>query len=430
MITRVPLLLNLDFATKEIHSDEEIRAALEEKDRGAVMVRATTFGAPVAPTGSPRDWEGAADAVFRVAHEVERANRAQGGTVRVIVTGRAGLPLFVQLGAELSGRALDLTLLDRRQTDATWDRLDFGPAAAGAVAGGGPFFEVREGFELNASTGRVAVTVSTGPARAPGAARTFLEKMGEPVAGCVEIRTHQFSPDRQSVKYLDRDTAQAAAAELAELFERLTRSYPGTRRLAVFVDGPSTLAFLVGRAIVLRRNHSDVWVPSFHDGEYHDAIRLPHLPKVDVFVIHDRSDAAFVERLDKKPVWARWRLAHAGLMMPGDPMESVSRRWLDAAEIVVVVVSPSSLSNKEAWALVQRALDRRSITGTRVIPLLARQCDWKGVPQLTELRPLPSGERWLESPGNDPLWAEVDAEIRRTVEEVRTELFGEAASPG
>ncbi len=425
MTAKTTMLLNLDLATKEVHSDETIRAQLDEKDREARSVRATMFGAPTSPTGSHSDWTAAADAVFRVAHEVEKARAPNNDTPRVIVTGRAGLPLFVQLGAEVSGRVLDFSLLNQRQGSAQWDRLDFTPSK-GREDGGNPFFAVRE-FRAGAEpTGTVAVTVSTNAPRATTEAKAYLTRKGKPLAGEVEIRTHRGGDDSKSVTYLDRTNAAAAASELLEIFNSFTNHFPDAKELAVFVDGPATLAFLVGRAIVLRRSLARVHVPSFHDGAYHDALQLPHRPNVDVFVVHDAKDKPFRERLDKAFVGARARFWDPSLVTPGDVLDAATRRRLDSADLVVVLISADLGANTAAQELIERARARRDAVRTRIVPVLVRECNWtEAIPALRDLQALPGGGKWLKSPRNDGLWMEVDVALRRIVKEIRADLFGE-----
>jgi hypothetical protein len=428
MSAKASLLLNLDLATQDVHSDEELRAVIHDDRGDTPILRATAFGAPVSPTGSPSEWDPAADAVFRMAHEVRRAARAQGHTSRIFVTGRAGLPLFVQLGATLSARVVEFSLLNRRKDSALWDRLDFPAQETPGTPPDAPFFAVREGLEGSHRPGRVAITVSTSLPRAPAAAREFLLAKGEPIAGEVEIRTHRATPDGAAVTWLTGDNAPKAAAELMDLFGRLPILFPNAKGLSVFIDGPATLAFLVGRSIVPRLPlHHDVWVPSFHGGKYHDALRLPYRPTISLFVIHADQDRAFAERLQTTLVGAKVRFWHTGMIGPGEPVDQVTQRRLDDAKIIVVLVSSATFANDATHDLIPRALDHKRALRSKVVPVLAREYHWKAaIPELGALQALPTGERWLQSAtASDDLWADVDRGLRRVVDEVRADLFGE-----
>lgn len=425
MITRNPLLLHLDFADKDIHSDGEIRAAAGEGDAGATVIRASALGAVPSPTGSPEDWGAAADVVLRMARRVDVAGRAQQRTPRTIVTGRAGLPLFALLGAALSARHPDVLLLNRRKDNPRWDRIDLGRPPVAREDAGAPFFSVRSGFRASDQPGRVSVTVSTNTPRGLDAARAYLSERGEAVAGEVEIRTHA-EPDPDAVRWLTGDNGHQAAAELVELFGQLPTLFPRATGLALFIDGPATLAYLVGRALVQRLPlHRDVWIPNFQVGAYRDAIRLPHRPRLEILIVHHGVDQAFADELEKRLRAERPRFFHRGHLLPGDDVAAVLQRRVDAANVVAVLLSPDLVADDALCGLVDRALARLADARTRVAPVQARKCQWEGaLPGLGGRRATPAGE-WLRTANNDDLWNEVDRDLHRLVREVRAELFGD-----
>lgn len=425
------LLLNLDLATQHVPAESEILAHVS--DPNPTILRATDFGAPTSPTGAPSDWNLAADAVFRIAHEVRRSARATGQTPRLFITGRAGLPLFVQLGCLLSARVLEFTLLNRRKDSTQWDSLHFPPPQnPTAHPDNAPFFAVRSGLNANDNPGRIAVTISTNLRRNAAAPIAFLQKKNEPVAAEIELRTHSLSPEAPPVTFLTGENAPKAAAELMDIFSRIPCLFPNANGLALFIDGPITLAFLAGRAIVPRISpiHNNVWIPSFSGGEYRDALRLPHKPPIPVFIVHADEDRAFAERLKNKTLArTNTRGWHTGMLLPGDPVEEMTGRMLNEAKIILVVVSPNTYAHDDTHHLVERALDRMQHQNAKVIPILARHCDWKSnLPRLGALHALPTGNQWLKSAtnnDNDEQWAEVERALRPVIDQVRADLFGE-----
>lgn len=427
-----PILIHLDLADEDIHSDQEIVAAAGESELAMPAIRASHLGAPTSPNGSPQDWGAAADVLLQMARRVKVAGRTLGRTPRTIVAGRAGLPLFALLGTALSARHPDVLLLNRRKDGPRWDRIDLGKGPEATAQAGAPFFEACSGFEPSQRPGRVAVTISTSTPRGPGAARAFLSSKNEAIAGEVEIRSRSELKEG-AVKWLTADNAHQAAAELVELLGRLPTLFPGATGLALFIDGPATLAFLVGRALVTRLPlHCNVWIPNFQAGAYHDAIRLLHRPKLDVLVVHHPRDLdqALAGRMEKTLVAERPRFFHRGHILPGDDIAAVLQKRVDRAHLVAVVLSPDLVADESLCNLVDRALDRLGDARTRVVPVLGRTCEWRrALPRLGVREATPSGGRWLGSPDNDELWLEVDNGLHRLVDDLRAEIFGDDNSP-
>ncbi|MCB9529737.1 MAG: SAVED domain-containing protein, partial [Myxococcales bacterium] len=219
---------------------------------------------PIDPRG-PLDWPSLADATEATVAQL-RERLAGTEPTRLIVTGLAPLPVFVHLGLALSAWSQPTVLLNRRGTGA-WDTLPIDGQLSGM-----PFFDIVRGLDQadpSEALGRVAVFVApAGYLLSLSAVRTYLGEQGERLAGLVEITSSQ--------ETLTAENANAASAELLQAMRAIRAAYPRAHGIALFVAGPSTLAFLTGRALnpnVL----GTIDVPQFQAGRYVPALMLPWL---------------------------------------------------------------------------------------------------------------------------------------------------------
>ena len=203
---------------------------------GRVVIRATECGGRPEPKGAPPDWDGCADAVTRMVERARDAIPPDGRPYRFYVAGRAALPIFVHLGAQLSRWSMQLTLLNQR-ADATWDIID-----VDGTAGSEPYFDVRGlGGAPSDATGHVAVVVSSQPVATDDQILQFARSQGGARAGTIRALA--------GGRTLDAATGPRAAQQLVEVMSRVKEAYPHAAGIHLFVAGPATLAVLVGRAI-------------------------------------------------------------------------------------------------------------------------------------------------------------------------------------
>jgi SMODS-associated and fused to various effectors sensor domain len=260
----IQIVYVLDVASDNPIRIDDFKHLLPDKREERIVFKLSDFGVSPAPRGRPGDWAGCAEALSRMVARARVHGLPDGPPVHHYVAGRAALPIFAQLGLELSKWA-EITAINQRH-DGTWDALPL-RASAGAA-----FFDDVRGLrveEPSEADGRVAVYVSTGRAAPREAIHAFVHAQGDRLAGLVEVR-----PRGEGTAVLDASRAPAAAAELAEVFAALPRAYPRLSGLALFLDGPTTLALMAGRAVnpsIL----SDVWVPVFEGGAYLPTVTLP-----------------------------------------------------------------------------------------------------------------------------------------------------------
>lgn len=247
-------------------SDDAFRAV-----RGGPSPEATVYRLSAdLPKGEPVPYSTSQPVPFELLqtathHLVERARGERAADVRWFVAGRAPLPLFAQLGFELSAWAGSVTHLNQRK-EGEWDVVRVGDTAPPPA----PFFAPAPARTPSDADGRVAIFVSTMGNELPERAiRSYLKGHDEPLAGIVQLRTMQQT-------WLTAENAPRAAHELAQALSAVAAQFPHSleRGVALFVAGSATLAFLAGRA-ANPRIVREVWVPNHRSGDYEDGVFLP-----------------------------------------------------------------------------------------------------------------------------------------------------------
>jgi hypothetical protein len=110
---------------------------------------------------------------------------------------------------------------------------------------------------------------------------------------------------------------------------------------------------------------------------------------------------------------------HARMVAPGEERDAEVRRHLDAADVVLLLVSPDFLACDRVWEEeMARALERHDAREASVVPVFVRPCDWRGAP-FARLQGLPrDGEPVTRRADADEAWTEVAAGLRALVEQV------------
>lgn len=112
--------------------------------------------------------------------------------------------------------------------------------------------------------------------------------------------------------------------------------------------------------------------------------------------------------------------ADLGCLLPGSRHDAGLHALMDAANIVLLLLSADFIASDIYDESVQRALSRHEQNQARVIPVIVRPVDWQQGP-LGQLSPLPEGgrpvSRWED---RDEAWMDVTAGIRRAIESLRT----------
>lgn len=250
------ILLLLDLASENPLPEDEV---VTQMGAGPIprIFRATEFGVSATARGSAIDWPRASRAIVRMVAAARSAQEASTGA-ELFVAGRAGLPLFAQLGMELSKWAT-ATVLNKRH-DGTWDRFEVGSPGKHAS-----LFAVTLPSSPSEASGRVAIAISCGQRIDDAHIRAFAEMQGAALAGIVHA---------QGPAVIDPPLSAGMAAELVALLVSVKKSFPHVTGMSMHVAGPAPLAFFAGRA-VNPNVFSDVWLPNFEQGRYVPAVALP-----------------------------------------------------------------------------------------------------------------------------------------------------------
>ena len=113
-----------------------------------------------------------------------------------------------------------------------------------------------------------------------------------------------------------------------------------------------------------------------------------------------------LERAGLIKVW------HEGLLEPGSTRTRIVEEELDAAEIILVLVSAAFNNSDSCWALLERALGRHRIGKTSLVPILVSATDVEKAP-FTDLQVLPrDGKHIAAHTDPEAAWADVAKELR------------------
>jgi len=155
------------------------------------------------------------------------------------------------------------------------------------------------------------------------------------------------------------------------------------------------------------------------------------------FIIYARADAAFKDELlthlhgfVENALIEKWVDSD---LLPGEEWEKRIERELDAAHLVLMLVSADALKSEFIRKKeLKTALEKKHAGNARVVPILVRDCLWELHADLSELQLLPKDENgkvrgvagW---PSRDSAWTNVCKELLTLVQDIRAGLEKEAA---
>lgn len=140
-----------------------------------------------------------------------------------------------------------------------------------------------------------------------------------------------------------------------------------------------------------------------------------------LFLSYARADVAYRQALTAHlaPLRTNGLIAdwHDGEIVPGEEWEARIHAQLDAADVIVLLLSADFFASQYINRVeIPRALERHATGAARVVPVVVRAVEWKHSP-LARLQGLPDNgvavKSWADQ---DEAWANVAAGIRRVVE--------------
>lgn len=383
------ILLILDGAELTL---DAIKRAIPSKYSHRTVLRLTDYGVRPSSSGELPDWRMWRAALDRYVDHARASIWLEGLQPHIYVVGHAPLPVLVHLGLELP-RQVAVTMYDFPGSDAGSSLhldLDISPEAADG--------NVSRPAAPSPGTvhRRVAVYVGVERPMAADEIRAFFAERDETPADLFEIRFDEqqasFGPAvRSTLAAIQLDSGFARAATLGD-------------RLALFIDGPPTLAFLVGRALDTRR-FRDIWVP-FAGGqryvqafEYENSTQDDDAEADDAVAVLSRYWPIGLEVSEAMAAWTRCLVEVSGfermrrtLRMVSDqvaaaqermPAEPIARfpcgQEIETAHIEYVDAQREYLGRLDAW--IERHRDPLS-TLMRRQPLLAASSDIDEAPRM------------------------------------------------
>lgn len=139
---------------------------------------------------------------------------------------------------------------------------------------------------------------------------------------------------------------------------------------------------------------------------------------VRVFISYADKDKGLlddlVEQLANLEKRGRIRVWHRGKVPPGHNTEETVRRELDAAQVIVLLVTASY--NASRFEEAEQAVKRHDAGRARVIPVRARACLWAGAP-FEKMEALPRGDKAVASQSvKEEAWEEVVSGVHEAIQ--------------
>ncbi|WP_437855087.1 SIR2 family protein [Sorangium sp. So ce363] len=161
----------------------------------------------------------------------------------------------------------------------------------------------------------------------------------------------------------------------------------------------------------------------------------PHAPGVGataaprpvrVFFSYASRDEELLARLEAQMTPLRREgliaLWHSGKIGAGEDTERAIGEQLEAADLILLLVSASYLASEQGDAQVARAMERRAAGQAVVVPILLRPCDWETT-RFAELQAVPRDKKPVTKwPDEDEAFLQVVREIRAVVTKLRPSL--------
>jgi hypothetical protein len=143
-----------------------------------------------------------------------------------------------------------------------------------------------------------------------------------------------------------------------------------------------------------------------------------------VFFCHASRDKELLERLQTHTaLLKRERLIsgwHEGEIGAGQVRQRALEDHLDAADLILLLISADFLASEQGDAQVARAMERHAAGEARVVPILLRPCDWKES-RFKDLVVLPRDQVAVtRAKDQDEAFAQIATELRSVVADLRS----------
>ncbi len=155
---------------------------------------------------------------------------------------------------------------------------------------------------------------------------------------------------------------------------------------------------------------------------------------LNVFYSYARQDEALRDELashltilERRGIIQSW---HNRQISAGEERASRIHDKLNAADIILLLVSPAFLASDDCWDVeLKRAIARHETGKAQVIPIILRPVDWSDAP-FAELQPLPWDAKPITTWANrDQAFLDVAKQLRKVIESEQKRRAARPASP-
>ncbi len=147
--------------------------------------------------------------------------------------------------------------------------------------------------------------------------------------------------------------------------------------------------------------------------------------QVEIFICYARKDRAFLDELKSHLTLLQRQghilVWHDGDISAGKEWEREIEKYLDTAQIILLLISPDFLASDYCYRKeMKRAMQRHEHSEARVIPIILRPVHWEDAPfgklQALPLNGKPVTDAYWHS--RDEVFYEVTSGIQKVVEEL------------
>lgn len=190
---------------------------------------------------APIDWLDLGDAVHRLVESLPKPSEDR--AVEYHIAGHGPLPVFTMLGVEMWSWGDAQSIHNQDRNTGTWHTFKVEQQAGAEQATPGThFFDTRPALASSVIAHGwlgLAVSVRGGP---PVPREHIAKALDKELAGMEELSVREH-------RILAAENMPLAVHEIRTALSGLRSAYPSAQGVALFIDGPASLAFLVGRAI-------------------------------------------------------------------------------------------------------------------------------------------------------------------------------------
>lgn len=143
--------------------------------------------------------------------------------------------------------------------------------------------------------------------------------------------------------------------------------------------------------------------------------------KLKLFISYSHEDEPLKIQLDKHLIMlkrsGKVEVWNDRQLVAGQEWDSGIKKEIGEADIILLLISADFNNSEYIWKEeLAQAMQRHELGTARVIPIIARKCEWKDMPY-AKLQALPRGARPVsEFPDKDDAFTEIAAGIRLLVD--------------